>query len=62
MLSASNRMSADTREKIRDGRLRANETAAGQALLQALDLPRFEAVTPESFANQRNVLKSYWGY
>jgi ABC-type phosphate/phosphonate transport system substrate-binding protein len=62
MLSASNRMSADTRGKIRDGLLRANETAAGQALLQALDLPRFEAVTPESFANQRNVLKSYWGY
>lgn len=62
MLSVSNRMSSEMREKIRDGLLRANETAAGQAMLQALDLPRFEPVTPESFANQRNVLKSYWGY
>lgn len=62
MLSASNRLVPPMREKIREGLLHAGETEAGRAMLQALELPRFEPVPAESFANQRNVLKSYWGY
>lgn len=62
MLSASARMSPEMRDRIRDGLLHANETDAGRVMLQALGLPRFEPATTDSFANQRNVLKSYWGY
>lgn len=62
MLSTSARVAPEMRDTIRDGLLHATETEAGRAMLEALELPRFEPATPESFANQRNVLKSYWGY
>ena len=62
VLSASPRLKAEIKEKIRDGLLQAHQTDAGRTMLQGIGLERFEPVTPESFANQRNVLKSYWGY
>lgn len=62
MFSTSARMPPQMRDKIRDGLLGATETDAGRAMLEALGLPRFEAATPESFVNQRSVLKTYWGY
>ncbi len=62
ILSASPRLSAEIKEKIRGGLLQAHQTGAGRAMLQDIGLERFEPVTPESLANQRNVLKSYWGY
>jgi ABC-type phosphate/phosphonate transport system substrate-binding protein len=62
VLSVSPRMGNDVKEKIRDGLLQATSTDAGRAMLRSVGLERFEPVTPESFANQRNVLKSYWGY
>ncbi len=62
VLSTSPRLSAEMKEKIRDGLLQAHQTDTGRAMLQGVGLERFEPVTPESFANQRNVLKSYWGY
>lgn len=62
ILSASPRLDPAMREKIRDALLTAHENPNGRAMLQALELQRFEKATPESFANQRNALRSYWGY
>ena len=62
ILSASPRLSSDMQERIRGGLLNAHESDSGRAMLRSVGIERFEAVTPDSFANQRNVLKSYWGY
>ena len=61
-LLTSPRLSAEIQEKIRAGLLLAADSEAGRTMLLGTGLERFEAVTPEMFANQRNVLKSYWGY
>ncbi|MFL6711299.1 MAG: phosphate/phosphite/phosphonate ABC transporter substrate-binding protein [Sulfurifustis sp.] len=61
-VSASPRLPAEMRERVREGLLRADQTEAGRALLRAIDIKRFEPVTAESFANQRTALKRYWGY
>lgn len=62
MLSASPRLPVDLRERIREGLLHADQTEAGRAMLRVLRIERFEPATTESFANQRNALKRYWGY
>jgi ABC-type phosphate/phosphonate transport system substrate-binding protein len=62
ILSASPRLSPDMQERIRGGLLNAHESDSGRAMLKSVGIERFEPVAPDSFANQRNVLKSYWGY
>lgn|SRR5581483_4824860 len=62
ILSAAPRMASDMREKIRDALLQAHQTEAGRSMLRGLGAERFEPAAEETFANQRNVLKSYWGY
>lgn len=61
-LSASPRLPVDLRERIRNGLLHADQTNAGRALLRAVHIERFEPATADSFANQRNALKGFWGY
>lgn len=62
ILSASPRLAADLKESIRDGLLQADRTEGGQNMLREIGLARFEPAPLESYANQRVVLKSYWGY
>lgn len=61
-LSAAPTLPRDLTQKIRTGLLRAHTTAAGRAMLRAIGLDYFEAATNEEFANQRYVLRGYWGY
>lgn len=61
-LSASPRVPEKLRETIRLGVLRAHETEAGRQMLRQIGFERFEPATAETFANQGNVLKGYWGY
>lgn len=61
-VSASPRLPTEMRERIREGLLHADQTEAGRALLRTMNIERFEPATAETFANQRNALKRYWGY
>lgn len=62
VLSASPRLAPELVEKIRDGLLRARTTEAGQGMLRAIGLDYLDTAASDDFANQRYVLKDYWGY
>lgn len=62
MLSVSPRLPTHLTHRIRDGLLQAHQTEAGRAMLENIGFARFEPAAPESFADQRRVLKGYWGY
>lgn len=62
VLSAAPNLPRDLTQKIRVGLLRAHTTDAGRAMLRAIGLDYFDAATNDGFANQRYVLKGYWGY
>lgn len=61
-LSASPRLAPDMQEKIRAALLHAGGTNAGKSMLEDIGVERFDPTSAEAFANQGNVLKSYWGY
>lgn len=61
-ISASPRLPAALRKKIRDGLLQAHRLEAGQSMLRAIALERFHPAGAEDFANQSYVLRGYWGY
>lgn len=62
VLSTSPRLKPELKIKIRDGLLQAHESTEGKLMLLGIGLDRFEPATAETVANQRVVLKSYWGY
>jgi hypothetical protein len=61
-LSASPRVDAEMRERLRAALLKANTTPEGQRMLRSIGFPRFESATEEMYANHGRVLKEYWGY
>lgn len=61
-LSASPRVPVELQERIRDGLLRAADVPAGRRMLQGIGFERFDPATPAIYANQSNILKTYWGY
>lgn len=61
-VSASSRVPSAAREAIRQSLLRAHETDDGRAMLQQIGIARFEPASADTFSNQGNVLKSFWGY
>jgi phosphonate transport system substrate-binding protein len=61
-LSASPRVPQDLQQRIRDGLLKATETDAGRKMLKGIGFERFDPATPAIYANQGNILKTYWGY
>lgn len=61
-LSASPRVPREIQERIRDGLLRATETPAGRQMLKGIGFERFDPAAPAIYANQSNILKTYWGY
>lgn len=61
-LSASPRIDAGMRERLRGALVKANTTPAGQQMLKSIGFPRFDAATEEMYANHGRVLKEYWGY
>ncbi|HEY8553603.1 MAG TPA: PhnD/SsuA/transferrin family substrate-binding protein [Burkholderiales bacterium] len=61
-LSASPRLPAELRERIRAGVLAAHESEAGREMLRAIGLAGFAAAGGADLANQSYVLRGYWGY
>lgn len=61
-LSASPRLDAGMRERLRGALLKANTTPEGQQMLKSIGFPRFDSATEEMYANHGRVLKEYWGY
>lgn len=61
-VSVSPRVPAAVRDAIRANLLRAHEIDAGQQMLQRIGIDRFEPASADTFANQGNVLKGFWGY
>jgi len=61
-LSASPRVDAGLRERLRDALLKASGTPAGQQMLKSIGFPRFEPATEEMYLSHGRVLKEYWGY
>jgi len=61
-LSASPRVAREIQERIRDGLLNAAATPAGRRMLEGIGFEKFDPATPALYANQSNILKTYWGY
>lgn len=61
-LSASPRLDAALREKIRIGVLDAAETPDGRKMLRGIGFSRFDPATAAIYAGQRRILKEFWGY
>lgn len=61
-LSASPRVPAALQERLRESLLRAADTPAGREMLKGIGFEKFDPATPAIYANQSNILKTYWGY
>jgi len=61
-VSASPQLDETTRNKIRNALLNADKTPAGQAMLKAINFPRFVAATPDIYAGQSEILSNTYGY
>ena len=61
-LSASPRVPANVRQKIKAALLNASQTDAGKALLAKLNLPGFEPATVKQYAGYGKLLRSVFGY
>ena len=61
-LSAADRLDPQLRARIRNALLDADRSPQGKSLLQATGIPRFEPATSDTYANQANLLKQYWGF
>ena len=60
--SVSAKVSPKLRQKIRQGLLNAHKTAAGRAMLEALNVPRFETATDATYAGMEVMLEGLYGY
>jgi ABC-type phosphate/phosphonate transport system substrate-binding protein len=60
--SASPKLDAATRDKIRNALVNAANTDAGRAMLKAVNFERFDPATEQIYSGQSNILKEYWGY
>lgn len=61
-LSAASRVPKAMQESIRAALVQADRTDNGKKMLNAIAFERFDPATPEIYANQRNMLSTYWGY
>ena len=61
-LSASGALDPKLHERIRNALLRADHNPKGKKMLQAIGIPGFAPAASETYANQANLLKKYWGY
>jgi len=61
-LSASPRVDAALRERVKQAVLNAPNSQDGRAMLKGIGFPRFDPAGPEIYSNQSRVLKEYWGY
>lgn len=61
-LSASPRVPAETREKIRKALLEADKTPEGQALLESLKLAGFEPASAKQYDGYASLLQGVFGY
>ncbi len=60
--SASPKLDAGTREKIRNALVNASKTEDGRKMLKDVNFERFDPATEQIYAGQGNILKEYWGY
>ncbi len=60
--SVSSKVSPELRQKIRQGLLNAHKTAAGRAMLEALNVPHFETATDATYAGMEVMLEGLYGY
>ncbi|QKT04266.1 PhnD/SsuA/transferrin family substrate-binding protein [Ectothiorhodospiraceae bacterium 2226] len=61
-LSAAPGVDAATRQAITGALLGAERTAAGRAMLQAINLPGFEAASTQTYDGYHELLTGVWGY
>ncbi|MEK7815922.1 MAG: PhnD/SsuA/transferrin family substrate-binding protein [Pseudomonadota bacterium] len=61
-LSASPRLDADLREKIRAALVNAPDTDDGRKMLKGINFERFDPANEQIYAGQGTILKEYWGY
>jgi len=61
-LSASPRVGATMRDRLRDALLKAANTPDGKQMLKSIGFPRFDPATEAMYANHGRVLREYWGY
>lgn len=61
-LSASPRVTKQTRERIRAALLRAGESSNGRRMLENIGLSHFEPASASVYANHARLLRDVWGY
>lgn len=61
-LSASPKLEADVREKIRAAMVNAGNTEDGKKMLKGINFERFDPANEKIYAGQSSILKEYWGY
>ncbi len=60
--SASPKLDASVREKIRSALINAANTDAGRKMLKDVNFERFDPATEQMYNGQSNVLREYWGF
>jgi len=61
-LSASKKLNSDLKNTIRKALLNAHKTPEGQAMLQQINFPRFEATSAREYDGFADMLEDVWGY
>lgn len=60
--STSPRVSPEVRQRLRQALLDAPNNEAGRAMLEALNVPEFEAASNETYLGLETMLEGLWGY
>jgi len=61
-VSASLKLDAATRLKIRNALINATKTDAGRKMLQGIGFQKFDPASKKIYQGQARILKEYWGY
>jgi len=61
-LSVAPDVDPETRQILRKALLQAHKSQAGQQLLTALGIERFDPASPNIYKGQARILQQYWGY
>lgn len=61
-LSASLKLDAGTRERIRAALINADKTTEGQQMLKGIGFSKFDPASEKIYHGQADILKQYWGY
>lgn len=61
-LSAASTLDPTMRERILIALLGASRNPKGKRMLDAMGIANFEPATSETYANQANLLRQYWGF